>query len=251
VIDVATLAFDTPDALATLERGDRTYEARTSPVEGRDGRVIGHTIVLTDVTGREERERRLRDQRDELRRLEALNDAVRGVNRALVEAATVEDIETAVAEQVSDAGLYAHVRVVLTPPQAVEGETDVGPRVVDGDGVAEWLVGRTADGEPGTGAGTGDRPPADGGIETPPNGRWAVAPVTFGRTTYGVLAVNSAREEDVSERELAVLDELGSWSATASTRSGAVDCSPPTTASSSSSSVTRTTPSGHWPRRPP
>jgi PAS domain-containing protein len=219
VLDPSALAFDTPDGLATLRHDGRIYEVRTSPVESRDGRVTGHTVVLNDVTAREARERKLRRQRDELEALEALNGVVRGVNRALVDATTVEDIEATVADRLSASTLYDAVRVTMTAPRRAEeprphvadapgdadGAGDSPPMAADDAGTVAWLAGSGVDA-----SGADAFSPTDGGRDIEDErGTWAVVPATYGRTAYGALAVRSDREDGIGERELAVLGELG------------------------------------------
>ncbi|MFB6228135.1 MAG: histidine kinase N-terminal 7TM domain-containing protein [Halobacteriales archaeon] len=69
-------------------------------------RVVGHTVLLYDVTERERRERELRAQRDRLKRLERINTVIRDVNQALIDAATVEEAERTVAETLVAPGEY-------------------------------------------------------------------------------------------------------------------------------------------------
>ena len=56
LVDDSHLDFGPEDALAELERDDRVYEIRTSPVTDRHDRCIGHTVVAHDVTARTVRE---------------------------------------------------------------------------------------------------------------------------------------------------------------------------------------------------
>ncbi|MUV89455.1 PAS domain-containing protein [Halapricum sp. CBA1109] len=103
LVERSRLDFDTEDALAEVERDDRIYEVRTSPITDRRDRTIGNTLVVHDVTARKERERRLATQRDELETVNDLNAVLRGVNQALVSALTREEIARTVCSRVTDA----------------------------------------------------------------------------------------------------------------------------------------------------
>ncbi|MFB6130427.1 MAG: histidine kinase N-terminal 7TM domain-containing protein [Salinigranum sp.] len=88
LVEESSLQFDVEEALAELERDGRVYEMRTSPIYDRHDRLIGHTLIVHDVTARKERERRVARQRDELALLNELNGVIRDVNSALIAART-------------------------------------------------------------------------------------------------------------------------------------------------------------------
>lgn len=196
--------FDADGALAELERANAVYEVRTSPISDRNERLIGHTLIVHDVTARKERERELATQRDELATLNELNAVIRGVNQALVSARSREAIERTVCDRVADSELYR--TVCIGDVATWTGEAD------------RWTVASSADTEP--------EPPAldDAGLRpadettgdgTAPlvatdsdGGDWTVVPMIYGRTVYGALGLHTARAS-VSEREREILGELG------------------------------------------
>ena len=192
LVDADAVDFGTEDALAEIERADSTYEVRTSPITDRRDRPIGHTLVLTDVTARKRRERRLARQRDELQRVNHLNSVIRGVNAALVSADTREGMAEAICERLAGSELYRTACMADLPTWT--GDADRWTVVGDDDALPAVE---------GTELG-GDDPdvvaPAD-------EGDWTVVPVTHGRTVYG--AVGLLPVEAVSDRERAVLGELG------------------------------------------
>ena len=200
-VDMDAIDFDATDRLAELRREARTYEVETAPVTDRRDRVVGHTVLLYDVTERKRRERELRAQRDRLKRLERINTVIRDVNKALIDATTVEEAERAVAETLVDSGAY----------EAAWLNTSVS------DGEA---VGMTAAAEGVRSAPVTELPEAldpsrrqedarTSGVVRPDGGDWATVAVVHGRTVYGALALRTGREQGFTERELAVLDELG------------------------------------------
>jgi DNA-binding NarL/FixJ family response regulator len=195
------LDFDADGALAELERGDRVYEVRTSPVTDRRDRLIGHTLVVHDVTARKERERELANQRDELATLNRLNAVIRGVNQALVSARSREEIERTVCERVADSALY---RTVCVGDVATwTGDADRWT-VAGGDGTPPSLDDGLRPDDDGTADGEGRAlvaAAADGGD-------WTVVPISYGRTVYGALGLRTDRES-VGEREREILGELG------------------------------------------
>lgn len=200
--------FDAVDALGEVEHDGRTYELRTSPITDRNETLLGHTLVLHDVTARKERERELASQRDELRTVNDLNALIRGVNQALVSAGSREEIERAVCDRITDADLYerAHIGDVAT----WAGDADRWTVAADGRDDPPDPPAIAAD-EPDTGAddialeGT-NTPLARSGEEAA--GTWVVVPLVHRRTVYGALGLYTDRE-NVGERERAVLDELG------------------------------------------
>ncbi|WP_436906560.1 histidine kinase N-terminal 7TM domain-containing protein [Halosimplex marinum] len=204
LVDAETIDFDADGALAELERGDAVYEVRTSPIADRNDRLIGHTLIVHDVTARKERERELANQRDELATLNELNAVIRGVNQALVSAGSREAIERTVCDRVADSELYRTVCI-----------GDVATWTGDAD---RWTVASSAAGEPTPPALDDDglRPAenaADGGTgplvaTAADGGDWTVVPITYGRTVYGALGLHTVRES-VSEREREILAELG------------------------------------------
>lgn len=207
LVDDDTIDYDAEDALAELERDEYVYEVRTSPITDRSDRQIGHTLVIHDVTARKRRERRLAAQRDELTTVNELNAVIRGVNQALVTATSRDAIDRAVCERIADSDLYRTVCVADVPTWT--GDAD------------RWLV---------AGDGVADHPPLgldEGGLEaeslehtdaartqtiapapTTDGGTWMLVPIVYGRTVHGGLGLYTDRD-DISERERAVLGELG------------------------------------------
>lgn len=196
LVEAETLDFDTEDALAELDRGDAVYEVRTSPITDRRDQLIGHTLVVSDVTERKRRERRLATQRDELMRLEELNAVVRSVNRALVSARTREEIEQAVCERLAAADRYRAVCAADIPTW--EGTAD------------RWTV---AGADPTTTTLPAEQVSFDAAASTvhaDTDGSWTVVPLADGRTVYGALGVRAAEGvEALLDREREVLSELG------------------------------------------
>jgi predicted DNA binding protein len=202
LVDREAVSFDSEDALAQLDRGDRSYEVRTSPITDRRDRPIGHTLVITDVTARERRERRLARQRDELQRVNRLNSAIRGVNAALVSAGSREEMAEAICDRLADSGLYRAACMADLPTwtgdadrwtvAGTDGEDRSLPAVARGDleGVEAGFAPLTS------GDATGEE--ADD---------WTMVPITRGRTVYGALGLLPV--DGVSDREREVLGELG------------------------------------------
>jgi len=209
LVDEETISFETEDALAETELNDGVYEIRTSPITDRHDRLIGHTLVIHDVTARTRREEELATVRD-------LNSVIRSVNQALVSAASREEIEQAVCDRLAGSDLYEGVCVADLGTWA--GEADrwriAGEALTDG-------APTPPDGGLGTAPPTLD--PADiretddpvepPGVRPQPTGsetdaNWIVVPVVYGRTVYGAIGLVTDRAE-VSDEERDVLGELG------------------------------------------
>jgi predicted DNA binding protein/PAS domain-containing protein len=201
LVDPGTVDFDSGERLAELSRDGRTYEVETAPVTDRRDRVVGHTVLLYDVTERERRERELRAQRDRLQRLERINTVIRDVNQALIDATTVEEAERTVAETLVTPGGYEAAWVSTSisdgPPVGMTADED-GVCPAPEEALPEAL-------DPPDSPGT-ERPPD---VVRPDGGDWATVAIVHGRTVYGVLALRTDYETGFTERELAVLDELG------------------------------------------
>ncbi len=204
----APIDFDAADALGEVDLEGRTYEIRTSPITDRGDTLLGHTLVLHDVTARKRRERELASQRDELQTVNDLNSVLRGVNQALVSAGSREEIERAVCDRITDADLYqrAYVGDVATwagdddrwTVAANGAEEPQDPPDVEVDGLESPRPRRTGD---------EDAVPLVPAVDEAA-GTWTVVPLVNGRTVYGALGLYTDRES-VSDRERAVLDELG------------------------------------------
>lgn len=214
-VDDEWLHFDAEDALAEVERGDRTYEVRTSEITDRQDRPIGNTLVIHDVTVRKRRERELAAKRDELETINELNAVIRSVNQALVSATSRAEIERTICERLADADLYRGVCVgdvetwtgeagrwriageALAPgrDEPADGGLDVSPPELAADELR-----------------TGDADDADA-LPAPAAGdaaatNWIVVPVAYGRTVYGAIGLLTDRTA-VSDEERSILRELG------------------------------------------
>ncbi|WP_169051785.1 histidine kinase N-terminal 7TM domain-containing protein [Halorhabdus amylolytica] len=200
MVGTDALDFETDDALAELKAGGRIHEIRTSPITDRHGRLIGHTLVVHDVTARTERERELASQRDELATLNQLNAVIRGVNQALVTARSREAIEQSVCERFADADRYRTVCVADIPTWT--GDAD------------RWTLAGDDGATPPTfdDAGPGDAVengcPATTVTRADDDTDWTVIPIVYGRTVYGAIGFRTDREV-VGEREREILGELG------------------------------------------
>lgn len=198
LVDESRLDFDTDDALVEIEREERTYEVRNSPITDRQDRHIGSTLVIHDVTTRKERERRLTSQRDELETVNDLNAVLRGVNQALVSALDRSEIETTVCERVTDSDLYRTACIADMPTWTGDADrwTVAG---ADGDAPGPPAVDGQLD---------GDEETTLTPVEDEDAGTWTVVPLVYGRTVYGALGLYTERET-VGDRERSILGELG------------------------------------------
>lgn len=204
LVDDSSIDFDTEDALAELERDDGVYEVRTSPIRGQRDQPIGHTIVVQDITARKRREQRLARQRAELERLHELNALIRDVHQALVSATTRNEIEQAVCDRLADSDLY---------------RTACAADILTWDGDADrWSVASTDDSAPVLPQMLPDddlefgQPSETSGpitLTDDEHGTWTIVPLGYGRTVYGALGLCSCREGGITDRERAVLAELG------------------------------------------
>lgn len=220
VLGVDDFEVDATTEPSEIEREDRIYEVRTSPIVAEADDPVGHTLVARDVTDRKRRTRQLAEQRDELERLSDLNSVLRGVNQALVAARDRAEIDRTVCDRLADTDLYDGT--CIGDVQSWAGNAD------------RWTI--AADCDPsGLSVAALARPPAarsDGGASVrrtfEPEGignsgrdasgstsrsdeleeTWVVVPLFYGTTVYGALGLCTHRDA-VSDRERDVLLELG------------------------------------------
>lgn len=185
-----------------------------------DGQRVA-VIVARDVPARRERDREIRRQRDELETLHSVSETVHEVIQAVVDAATRDEIETAVCERLAASELYGAVWIGRdggedgVEPTTGVGATDEFIERVRGLNDLDW-----------------DRPAAvafeTGEVqvvkridesELPVSAREAAveiginsgvaAPIVHRGRTDGVLCVYSAREDAFSDREQDAFERLG------------------------------------------
>lgn len=206
LVGVDDVDFAAPDAMGETDVGDGTYEVRASEIVDRHDRELGHALVFNDITDRKRREEALERQRDRLVTLERLNGVVRGVNRELVDADSRNEITTAVCESLTESDLYDAAWIV---DEAVPDtrELEAGPESVADGGAVETGFESARSAVDRMGA-DGDVV-VEGGAEADESGRCLSVPVVYGKTVYGALVLFTTREDAFSQRELAILDELG------------------------------------------
>jgi predicted DNA binding protein len=172
------------------------------------------------------RDRELHQQNDRLRRLEAINEVVRGLDRALVGADTREAVAAAVCERLADSDLFSFAWVGHADGEAVVADAWAGeaPRYLDatersleaGAGPPAVRTLRTDE------ATVVDSIATD--LRAEPWRQEALAcglqsavsvPLTNEGVTYGVLTAYTARPDGIDERIIDVFGELGATVANA------------------------------------
>jgi CheY-like chemotaxis protein len=157
-------------------------------------------------------ERRLESQRDELATLDRINVVIQDIIRALVPAATREEIASTVCERIAAADLYEFAWIA---------ERDAGGEfaIQTGAGIDTRTVDiATADG--GGTAMAADELPETGVVAVFESGAgpWAIGeetgpvaavPLSYNEVVYGVLVVAATRPDAFSERERAGFAVLG------------------------------------------
>ncbi|WP_415379818.1 bacterio-opsin activator domain-containing protein [Halosimplex sp. TS25] len=189
---------------------------------GEDGdRVV---IAVDDMTRQKERESRLREQNEQLERLDRINAVIRGIDQALVRATTRREIDEAVCDALAAADPYTAAWIGDVTARSDEVE----PRATGGD-IDEYLdaITVTRSEEPhGNGpAGRAIRSRSvqvthdvttDGAFEgvretAAAHGVRSAAsvPLVYDETVYGVLTVYAAEVGVFDATEQDVLAELG------------------------------------------
>jgi PAS domain S-box-containing protein len=164
-------------------------------------------VIARDITERKERQREIERQRDELERINHINDLVLDLIRSLVETDPGEDFETGVCEQLADADPYRFAWI-----GGRRGERrSVRPRAssgIDEKAVSERIEADASD----------DPLPSlvadtlrTGTVRTGPDGDGVVAtiPIARGDAIEDVLCLGAARSDEFGDRERDGLAALG------------------------------------------
>ena len=194
-----------------------------------DGEVRRVVATLDDITERREREEKIATQRDELATLNRINSIIRDVDKALLEAASREEILDAVCSELTASGRYRFALALETVGDRLEADTWTADATAYVDGVFPMT------------SATGEVSPAVRATETGnvevvrdvvdddefQTAGWrdaatdadvrslAALPLDYDDRQYGVITVYATEPDAFTERELSVLDELGGTVASA------------------------------------
>lgn len=179
--------------------------------------------IFRDVTERKRRARELSRQRDELERLDRINTVIRRINRALIDADTRDDIETAVCERLTETGPYvfAWIGGVDLDDGRVLPRTWTGIEEGYLDEITVTTDGETAHGPTGRAVRTGEVHAMQDILGDPAYEPWreqanargyqssCAVPLGYEGTIYGVLNVYADQPNAFDCNERTVLSELG------------------------------------------
>jgi PAS domain S-box-containing protein len=190
------------------------------PIVNEDGEVEQIVATIEEITERKERERKISTQRDELAQLDRINRIIRDVDQALIDASTREAIEQAVCDRLAKLDRYEFALTI----ERVGGDrlearhwTDGWAEYTDSVFPLEGLTPETSAGSCAIETGEIQTIPSIES-EDEPWQRHAISygirsivsiPVVYEEHTYGVIALYAGEADGFSERELAVLEELG------------------------------------------
>lgn len=207
----------------TIELADgRWLDRYSAPIIGNDGVHFGRLWSFRDITGQIEREQMLKQQRDELMKLQRINTLVRKSTQALHDTVTREEIETAVCEALTESESYQAAWIgegtrnadggrVVTPQTAA----GVSPTYLEG-------ISQQVDGPAAMALQTGKVQVINDITTAPefPDERREIAlahdhqtlaaiPIKKTDTAYGVLVVYAPPNYTISEMERELLADLG------------------------------------------
>ncbi|MFB6085854.1 MAG: bacterio-opsin activator domain-containing protein [Halodesulfurarchaeum sp.] len=186
-------------------------------VPGGEETLEGVMIVIEDITERKERERTLRQQRDELESLNRITDLVLAITQELVESSNQDRIESTLCTSLTDSGLYDSAWIAA---HRAGGPTLTVRTTADRQGAGESAVIEASDPLYDTleaAFETGQlqishsvsHTAIDGSESGETDHAVAAIPLTHGETVFGVLVVRTNREYAFSERERSGLRTLG------------------------------------------
>ncbi|MDS0260122.1 PAS domain-containing protein [Haloarcula sp. S1CR25-12] len=215
-IETGTLRGEFPLVRSDGERRVTDFVATSNIAPGL------HLSALRDITERKADEERLAAQRDELGRLDEVNELIRRVHRAIVGATDRETIETAVCDVLVTAESYPvamTTRLTAAEEHQVEYTAGVSKRLRDtlrrdGATCVESALRRTSETNALTVLADLQSDPtypdplrrlaADHDLRT-----IGAIPIEHDGAVYGVLTVGSTHEEAFGRRDGAVFAELG------------------------------------------
>ncbi|MFC7195549.1 bacterio-opsin activator domain-containing protein [Halosimplex aquaticum] len=198
--------------LVTKEGTEIPYEFTGAPLV-ENGEIVGETGVGRDVSERKRYE-------ETLERLDDLNTAIRSVDRALVDADTREEITRSVCTRLVEEGAYCGAVVGSLDGDGVGLDVDawagLGREMVEvaadraEDGDVPSIVERAAEsGSVQVSENVTSGPMVDETEGTERSRTFAVVPLLADDQRFGLLGVCTHRVPGLSDRERAVLGELG------------------------------------------
>ncbi|WP_435096183.1 PAS domain S-box protein [Halarchaeum sp. P4] len=188
-----------------------------------DGEIRGYAKVTRDMTERHEYEERLRTQRDELDELAQINEVIRGIDQALVSAASRDEIESAVCERLASSETYSAAWLAeysddyeeVTPRTAAGISEEYLEAIEDAEttptemGVgAEALRTRTAKPVQDLRGDESGEPWRETSLSEGYESAVSV-PLVYEDAEYGVLTVYAESETAFDQRKIDVVSELG------------------------------------------
>ncbi|WP_436923970.1 PAS domain S-box protein [Halosimplex amylolyticum] len=198
-------------AIVTRDGTEIPYEFTGAPLV-ENGKVVGQTGVGRDISEH-------RSYEAMLERLDHLNTAIRSVDRVLVEAETRGEITRSVCERLVEAGAYCGAAIGSIDSDGggfdVDASAGLGRKMVE---VAERhaeanvpsIATRAAEsGSVEVSEGITSGPMVEGECETDRPRTFAVVPLVADGQRFGLLGLCTDRVPGLSERERAVLGELG------------------------------------------
>ncbi|MFC7045739.1 bacterio-opsin activator domain-containing protein [Halobacteriaceae archaeon GCM10025711] len=215
------------DPVTGIERQRRTASGETidvsismATVSGPDGELSGVMSVVEDITERKERERTLRQQRDELQMLNRITDLVLRITQELVESSSRKRVEETACRTLASSNLYetawigdvqagrSEVRIRTTFEDPDDDVTTVTPDGAIGNAVRRAVETGEVQVVQADGGYLGPVP-ADADSPASPYRDVAAVPLSYRGTTYGVLVATTTREHAFRARERSGLLTLG------------------------------------------
>ncbi|MBS3760147.1 MAG: PAS domain S-box protein [Halodesulfurarchaeum sp.] len=187
-----------------------------APVPGGEETLDGVMIVVEDITDRKERERTLRQQRDELETLNRITDLVLTITQELVESSDQDRIERTVCSSLTESEVYESAWIVgrhgsdpfSVRTAATRSQIETGSEIDQSHGLYSLVSTAFESGQ--LQFETGFTGPVFEGVAFGENNReFAAIPLAYRETVFGVLVVATGREYAFSDREVSGLRTLG------------------------------------------
>ncbi|WP_224449585.1 bacterio-opsin activator domain-containing protein [Haloprofundus salilacus] len=196
------------------------------PIRDENGEIVHFLGSQRDVTERKQRERKLREQREQLLALDQINRVIQGINSALVSMSTREEVEELVCRRLADSSSYAAAWI----GEVNSARGTITPRASDGIDTAalesetEALDVANADDErfasPAMRATRTQEVVVVSNIEDEADSEWsawalengynsaAAVPIGFQEFQYDVLTIYSSRDHAFSGQERGAVAQL-------------------------------------------
>ncbi|MFB6206817.1 MAG: PAS domain-containing protein [Haloglomus sp.] len=200
-----------------IANGGEVRRVQTVPIRDDEGEISSGMAISQEVTEQLVRERRLRQKREELDALNAINSLVQEVSETVVQQSDPETIRNTVQERLEASDSYARARLWEIGPdrESIVRSDDTDPEMAS----ALDITSDTTEPHPVVRAARTGESQVERRLAGAASGPWAASddehsvlaavPMTSEHAMYGILTIRTTRERAFGDAERAALTRLG------------------------------------------